>query len=78
MPPAEVDRPMDSGGGPVGKAGEGPDEIIGPWPSLGDAQCGAPGRTHQHAGRVQEGVAQALGLGPGQLTVEAQPLHPGE
>ena len=25
---------------------------------------------------MQKGVAQALGLGPGQLAVEAEPLHP--
>src|ERR1700722_5691276 len=65
-----------SGAGPVRQSSEGRHEVVGPGPTLSDAQCGAPRGAHQHAGGVQERVAQSLGLGPGPLAIEAESLQP--
>lgn len=57
---------------------EGRDQGFGPGPGARQAQAGAPGRAHHPAGDVQEALAQPLGLGEGQLALEAEKTGPGE
>ena len=63
---------------PRRQSAEGGHEVCCPRPALRQAQRGASCRADDDPGGVQERVAQALGLGPGEIPFEAPPLHPGE
>ena len=71
-------RGESSGEGPVGEAPEGGHEVEGPGPSRRNTQGGAPGRTDQQAGGVQQAVAQTFGFGVGQIALQTQAAKLGQ
>ena len=54
------------------------DELGGPWPSGGESEPGLAAGAGDHAGSVEEGVAESFRFGSGEVTVEAQQLAPHE
>ena len=56
---------------PVGELPEGGDELAGPGPSGCDTQGGASTGADQHAGGVEEAVAESFGFSPGQFAFQA-------
>jgi hypothetical protein len=57
---------------------EGGDEIGGPGPALGDAECAAPAAGDELGGGMQEAVAEPFGFGSGEVAVEGEVVGPGE
>src|SRR5712692_89851 len=57
---------------------EGGEKRLCPGPAPRQAKPGAPARADHLAGDVEEALAQALRLGPGELAVEAEDPRPGE
>ena len=49
---------------------EGGEEIGGPGPALGDAECAAPAAGDELGGGMQEAVAEPFGFGSGEVAVE--------
>src|SRR3984893_2697995 len=58
--------------------GEGPDALLCPGRVRLEAKVRAAASPHQAPGHVQEHEPQALGLGGGELALEAQALGPGD
>jgi hypothetical protein len=52
------------------------DELVSPWPSVGDAECGLASGAGDQSGGVQQGVAKSFRFRSGEVTVEAQVLAP--
>jgi hypothetical protein len=74
-----VGRPRLSGRvGERFQAREGGGELGGPGPGGRQAQAGAAGVEREARGDVEQAVAQALGLGLGELAGQQQALGPGD